>query len=48
MSDTSQTDLPDAPEQPQIYLITPPEFDLSTFPDRLASVLDAEIGRAHV
>lgn len=42
MSDTSQTDLPDAPEQPQIYLITPPEFDLSTFPDRLASVLDAE------
>ncbi|MEP2031218.1 MAG: thiamine phosphate synthase [Paracoccaceae bacterium] len=31
----------DAPEQPQIYLITPPEFELSTFPDRLAGVLDA-------
>ena len=31
----------DAPEQPQIYLITPPTFELSTFPDRLASVLDA-------
>ncbi|WP_068111517.1 thiamine phosphate synthase [Tropicimonas marinistellae] len=28
-------------EQPQIYLITPPEFELSRFPDRLASVLDA-------
>lgn len=26
---------------PQIYLITPPEFDLSGFPGRLASVLDA-------
>jgi thiamine-phosphate pyrophosphorylase len=31
----------DAPEQPQIYLITPPTFELSTFPDRLARVLDA-------
>jgi thiamine-phosphate pyrophosphorylase len=31
----------DAPEQPQIYLITPPTFELSTFPDQLASVLDA-------
>ncbi len=25
---------------PQIYLITPPEFELSDFPDRLARVLD--------
>ncbi|MEY8840709.1 thiamine phosphate synthase [Cribrihabitans sp. XS_ASV171] len=30
----------DAPEQPQIYLITPPHIDLETFPDRLAHVLD--------
>ena len=31
-------------EQPQIYLITPPEPDLVTFPDQLARVLDgAEI-----
>jgi thiamine-phosphate pyrophosphorylase len=29
-----------APEQPQIYLITPPEFELSDFPPLLASVLD--------
>ena len=28
-------------EQPQIYLITPPDFELSGFPDRLAAVLDA-------
>ena len=28
-------------EQPQIYLITPPEIDLEIFPDRLAKVLDA-------
>lgn len=28
------------PEQPQIYLITPPELDLGTFPDALAQVLD--------
>ena len=28
-------------EQPQIYLITPPEFELEIFPDRLAQVLDA-------
>ena len=28
-------------EQPQIYLVTPPEFELSEFPARLASVLDA-------
>lgn len=27
-------------EQPQIYLITPPEFELSTFPTELARVLD--------
>ncbi|MBK5932976.1 thiamine-phosphate pyrophosphorylase [Rhodovulum imhoffii] len=27
-------------ERPQIYLITPPEFTLETFPDRLAAVLD--------
>jgi thiamine-phosphate pyrophosphorylase len=31
-------------ERPQTYLITPPEFDLDSFPDRLATVLDgAEI-----
>ncbi|SLN18884.1 thiamine-phosphate pyrophosphorylase [Pseudoruegeria aquimaris] len=29
-------------ERPQIYLITPPEIELSTFPDALAGVLDAE------
>ncbi len=28
-------------ERPQIYLITPPELDLGTFPDVLASVLDS-------
>jgi thiamine-phosphate pyrophosphorylase len=27
-------------ERPQIYLITPPEFELDVFPDRLAAVLD--------
>lgn len=31
----------DSPEQPQIYLATPPVFELSSFPDRLAAVLDA-------
>lgn len=31
----------DAPEQPQLYLITPPAFDLDVFPDRMARVLDA-------
>ncbi|MFD2739294.1 thiamine phosphate synthase [Sulfitobacter aestuarii] len=31
----------DAPEQPQIYLITPPEIELSQFPAQLAAVLDA-------
>ena len=29
------------PEQPQIYLISPPEIELSSFPDQLAKVLDA-------
>ncbi|MFK7941192.1 MAG: thiamine phosphate synthase [Roseovarius sp.] len=28
-------------EQPQIYLITPPEFELSQFPGKLAAILDA-------
>lgn len=28
-------------EQPQLYLITPAQFELSTFPARLAAVLDA-------
>lgn len=27
-------------ERPKIYLLTPPEFDLSNFPTRLASILD--------
>lgn len=31
-----------ATDRPQVYLITPPEFDLFAFPDRLASVLDAQ------
>lgn len=30
-----------APEGPQIYLVTPPEFELSSFPGRLDDVLDA-------
>lgn len=29
------------PEQPQLYLLTPPVIEMSTFPDRLAQVLDA-------
>ena len=29
------------PEQPQIYLITPPEIELSQFPEDLARVLDS-------
>jgi len=29
-----------APEQPQLYLLTPPVFELSHFPDQLAAVLD--------
>jgi thiamine-phosphate pyrophosphorylase len=32
----------DMPEKPQLYLVTPPDFELSTFPDLLARVLDAE------
>lgn len=28
-------------DRPQIYLVTPPDFDLGSFPDRLARVLDA-------
>ena len=31
----------DTPEQPQIYLITPPEFELSSFPAQLGALLDA-------
>lgn len=31
--------MPDT-DRPQIYLVTPPEFDLDVFPDRLAAVLD--------
>ena len=35
----------DAADIPQIYLITPSDFDLETFPDRLAACLDStEIG----
>lgn len=33
---------PDSPQQPQIYLITPPSFDLQVYPDLLARVLDAQ------
>lgn len=29
-------------DRPQIYLVTPPDFDLDIFPYRLAAVLDAE------
>jgi len=31
----------DAPDHPQLYLITPPEIELSRFPDLLARVLDS-------
>lgn len=31
-----------APETAQLYLISPPEFELSQFPDQLARVLDSE------
>jgi thiamine-phosphate pyrophosphorylase len=31
-----------APEQPQLYLVTPPVIDLALFPDQLAAVLDAQ------
>lgn len=35
----------DAQDHPQIYLISPSDFDLSTFPDQLAACLDStEIG----
>ena len=30
------------PERPQIYLITPPEFELSSFPRKLHAVLEAQ------
>ena len=30
-----------APEQPQLYLLTPPVLDVAQFPDQLAAVLDA-------
>lgn len=30
-----------AEDRPQIYLVTPPAFDVAVFPDRLARVLDA-------
>jgi thiamine-phosphate pyrophosphorylase len=30
----------DTPELPQLYIVTPPEFELSTFPDLLARMLD--------
>lgn len=30
------------PEPPRLYLITPPEIELSRFPDRLAALLDAQ------
>ena len=29
-------------DRPQLYLITPPAFDLEIFPDRLAAVLDSQ------
>lgn len=28
-------------DRPQVYLLTPPDFELSSFPERLAEVLDA-------
>lgn len=31
----------DSPERPQLYLISPPAFELGSFPDQLARVLDA-------
>ncbi|WP_333712833.1 thiamine phosphate synthase [Yoonia sp.] len=33
--------MPDAQDHPQIYLISPPDFDLSTFPGQLAACLDS-------
>jgi thiamine-phosphate pyrophosphorylase len=38
---TCKRNVMDQPEQPQIYLITPPEIELSSFPAQLAAVLDA-------
>ena len=29
-------------DRPQLYLVTPPEFELSIFPDRLARVMDSK------
>lgn len=31
----------DGPDTPQIYLITPPEFELASFPDQLSKLLDS-------
>lgn len=31
----------EGPETPQIYIITPPEFELDVFPDQLSRVLDS-------
>lgn len=39
MADTSAAS--EQTEQPQIYLITPPEFEFSVFPDQLAHLLDS-------
>ncbi|MCY4336858.1 MAG: thiamine phosphate synthase [Litoreibacter sp.] len=35
------TDASDAPQTPQIYLITPPDFELSSFPGKLSGILDS-------
>lgn len=35
------TEMTDAPEHPQIYLITPGEIELASFPDTLSRCLDA-------
>ena len=35
------TDAPDAPLVPQIYLVTPPEIEMSSFPALLAGVMDS-------
>ena len=40
-TDMAQNDIAqEGPETPQVYLITPPEFELSSFPTQLARVLD--------
>lgn len=41
VKDMPATDTQDTPLVPQTYLITPPEFELSTFPDVFARVLDS-------